>query len=263
MEPLRRLERRLGRYAVENLTFYLVAGQGLALVLGLATPGLLDYMVLVPDAVLAGQWWRLASFIFTPPLGSPIFAIFALYLLYFMGGALEAQWGAFRYNVYVLTGFLVTIAVSFVFPFTVVTNVYVTGSIFLAFAYLFPDYQILLFFVLPVKVRWLAWLTWAYYAYDFLFGDWAARLLIAAAVVNFFLFFGADLFVRLRYGQRRLQRRAREAADRVRPLHVCAVCGVTDKSDPAMEFRYCTKCEPPLAYCTEHLRNHEHVRHEH
>ncbi len=255
---MNKFERRFGRYAIENLTVYLVAGQGIALVLTLIVPGLLSSMVLVPGAVLEGQWWRLLSFFFTPPSGNPIFAIFALYLLYFMGGALEQQWGSFRYNLYVLIGYLMTIAAAFVFPSGPATNVYITGSIFLAFAWLFPDFEILLFMILRVKVKWLALITWLFYAWGFIAGDWDARLLIGAALTNFFVFFGKDIGVRVRQRGRTVTRQASARAARDKPVHVCTICGVTDKTHPAMDFRYCTKCEPPVAYCEEHLRNHEH-----
>ncbi len=260
MTPLKKMERKLGRFAIRNLTLYLVGGQGLALVLGLSTPGFVENMALIPEAVLAGQWWRLLSFVFTPPFGNPFLAIFALYLLYFMGGSLENQWGAFRYNLYVLIGFVMTIAVAFAFPHGMATNAYVTGSIFLAFAYLYPDFQILLFFILPVRIKWLALITWLYYGYDFIVGGWATRLLILAALTNFLLFFGRDIFYRVRHGHRQVRKQAATIASRDKPRHVCAVCGVTDLADRTMDFRYCTKCSPPLAYCTAHLGTHEHVR---
>lgn len=262
MTLLNRLERKLGRYAIHDLTLYLVGGQGVALLLGLGMPAFLLAMQLVPAAVLAGQWWRLLSFLFTPPSTNPIFAAFALYLLWFMGGALEARWGAFRYNAYVLIGYSMTVATAFAFPYSAASNGYIIGSIFLAFAYLFPDFEIYLFFILPVRVKWLALVTWGLYAYAFATGGWAARLLILAAVTNFLLFFGRDLFLSVRYGHRRMRRRNTAAVERDKPLHVCAVCGITDKSDRTMDFRYCTKCEPPLAYCTVHLDSHEHVRSE-
>lgn len=257
---MKKFERKFGRYAIRDLTLYLVGGQGLALVLGLIMPGLLSNIILVPDAVMEGQWWRLLSFMFTPPSGNPIFAVFALYLLYFMGGSLENQWGAFRYNLYVLIGGLMTAALAFVFPYAVATNVYITGSIFLAFAYLFPRFEIMLFFVLPVQVKWLALLTWLYYGFNFIVGDWSERLMITASIANFLLFFGKDIFYNARYGHRKLQKQRSAAANRDKALHVCTVCGITDKTHREMDFRYCTKCEPPVAYCTEHLGNHPHLR---
>lgn len=258
MIPLKKFERKLDRYAIPNLTWYLVGGQGLALLLAMTVPGLVGNMVLVPMAVLDGEWWRLLSFVFTPPFGSPILAIFALYFLWFMGSALEQHWGTFRYNLYVLIGYLVTIAAAFAFPAMVATNTYITGSIFLAFAYLFPNFEILLFLILPVRVKWLALVTWLYFGYQFIFGDWAARLLMTAAVANFLVFFGSDLIQSVRYGRRRIQSRAQASADRETPRHVCAICGVNEKTHPMMDFRYCSKCDPPVAYCADHLRAHEH-----
>ncbi len=258
MDFLKKLERKLGRFAVQDLTLYLVGGQGLALLMGLSMPGVMFNMLLIPDAVLGGQWWRLFSFILTPPSGNPIFAVFALYMLYLMGSALESHWGTFRYNLYVLIGYLMTILAAFAFPMMPASNVYITGSIFLAFAYLFPDFQILLFFILPVKIKWLALLTWLFYGYEFLTGGGSTRLLILAAITNFLVFFGRDLFYSARYGHRKMKRQASAITHRDKPMNVCTICGISDKSHRTMEFRYCTKCDPPLCYCAEHLANHEH-----
>ncbi len=256
---MKKLERRLSGFAIHDLTLYLVGAQGLTLLLGMARPEFLSAILLIPAEVLAGQWWRLLSFVFTPPGGNPIFAIFALYFLFFMGRSLEAQWGALRYNLYVLIGYGLTIVAAFVFPYSVATNTFITGSIFLAFAYLFPDFTLMLFFVLPVRVKWLALLTWLYYAYRVVFGDWDARLLVLASITNFLLFFGKDIFYLARHGHRRTKAQVRAIAERNKPRHVCTVCGITDLSHREMDFRYCTKCEPPVAYCAEHLRNHPHL----
>jgi hypothetical protein len=260
MKFRKKTEHKLGRFAIPDLTLYLVGGQGIALLLGYTAPGLLSTLLLVPSAAMAGEWWRLLTFVFTPPSGNPFLAIFALYFLYFMGGALEGHWGAFRYNVFVLIGYAMTIAAAFAFPDYAASNVYITGSIFLAFAYLFPDYQVLLFFIVPVRVKWLGLVTWIYYGFQFLVGGWPVRLLILAALTNFLVFFGKDIFYEARYGHRRMQRRKSAVADCDKPNHICTVCGISDKSNPTMDFRYCTKCEPPVAYCMEHLHNHSHVQ---
>jgi membrane associated rhomboid family serine protease/ribosomal protein L37AE/L43A len=251
-------ERKLERFAIPNLTLYLATGQGIALVLGLAQPSFLETLILVPDQALAGQWWRLFTFMFTPPGGNPFLAIFTLYLFYFMGTALEAHWGKLRYNLYLLIALALTVAAAFLFPFYPATNIYIDGSVFLAFAQLYPDYQILLFFVLPVRIKWLALLTWIFYAWQLASGFWPTRLAVLAATLNFLLFFGQDIAYRVRHGHRKMRQQASAIAQRNQPRHVCAVCGITDKTHPTMDFRYCSKCEPPVAYCTEHLRNHEH-----
>ncbi|PTU33159.1 rhomboid family intramembrane serine protease [Stenotrophobium rhamnosiphilum] len=260
MKISKQTERKLERFAIKDLTLYLVGGQGLALLLGLTMPGFIDYMLLIPQAVMSGQWWRLFSFVLTPPSGTPLFAAFALYLLFFMGRSLENQWGTLRYNLFVLIGYLMTIAVAFLIPYGVASNNYITGSIFLAFAFLFPNFEIMLFFVLPVKIKWLALLTWIFYAFSFFTGDWLTRLLILAAVSNFFVFFGKDIYYNARHGHRKIKNQAREIATRDQPRHVCTVCGITDKTNREMDFRYCTKCDPPVAYCMSHLNTHEHKK---
>ena len=111
-----------------------------------------------------------------------------------MGNALEAYWGAFRYNIFLLLGYVLTVGLSFLQPDSVVSNEFLAGSVFLAFAYLNPEFEIMLFFILPLKIRWLALFAWAVYAVSFVMGGWPARLQIVAAVGNFFIFFGRDLW---------------------------------------------------------------------
>lgn len=258
MKFSKQTERKLERFAIPNLTLYLASGQAIALVLGMAQPGFGSILVLSPQHVLAGEWWRLLTFLFSPPAGNPFFALFTLYLFYFMGTALEAHWGRLRYNLYLLIAYAMTVAVAFLFPYSVATNLYIDGSVFLAFAYLYPDYELLLFFVLPVRIKWLALLTWLFYGWQIVTGYWPSRLAVLAAILNFLLFFGADIVQRVRYGHRRMRSQAAAAARRNEARHVCTVCGITDKTHPTMDFRYCSKCEPPVAYCTEHLRSHAH-----
>jgi hypothetical protein len=261
MRILDKLDKKLGRYALPNLTVYLIAGQTLFYVLFMT--GRLERSVtyLAGDLLLEGEWWRLATFPFDPPVTNPLFAFFAWYIFYLMGSALEEQWGAFRYSVFLLIGYLLTVAVSFLSPAYPITNAYLGGSVFLAFAFLYPDFVLQIFFVLPVRIKWLALLTWLYYAYLFLFGGWHSRLLILASIGNFLLFFARDLVVEIKYGKRQLARRAGNFAPRPdEPFHRCTVCGITDKSHPQMDFRYCPECAGQHGYCQEHIFAHEHVR---
>jgi hypothetical protein len=219
---------------------------------------ILERVVLVPALALAGEWWRLVTFLFIPPLTNPIFAFFAWYLFYLMGTALEGHWGAFRYNLFLVVGYLVTVAVTFLFPYSAATNVFLFGSVFLAFAHLFPDFQLYIFFILPVKIKWLALLTWIGYAYQFLAGSWPVRFLVLASISNYLLFFGRDIVLRMRAGKRVMTAQARELTGTKEAFHTCSACGVTDLSHPRMQFRYCPECGG-LGYCEEHIFNHEHV----
>ena len=109
MSMLDRLERKFGRYYIPNLTIVLVFGQAVFYVLTLMNSIRRDDALLVPALVVRGEVWRLLTFVFVPAVQTPIFFAFALYLFYLMGTALESYWGEFRYNVYLLIGFLATV----------------------------------------------------------------------------------------------------------------------------------------------------------
>lgn len=256
---LDKLEKKFRRYAIPNLTVYLIMGQVLFFVFALSGRFILERVILVPELVLRGEWWRLFTFLFVPPATSPIFVFFAWYLFYLMGSALENQWGTARYNLYLLAGYIVTVAVSFLFPFSAATNIFVGGSVFLAFAYLYPDFQLYIFFILPVRIKWLALLTWIAYLYQILAGSWSTRLLVLASISNFLLFFGKDLAWKAKSGRRRMTEQVRDLSGNKEPFHTCAACGITDLSHPHMEFRYCRECGG-MGYCKDHISGHEHVK---
>lgn len=269
-QMLDKLERKLGRFAIPNLTLYLVGGQAAAWVLSVAKPEFFAGLVLVPALVMQGEVWRLVSFLFTPRGGGflgPIGVIFALLMLFFFGRALEEQWGTFRYNVFLFIGWLATIAAASLAPLSVATNIFLLESVMLAFALLYPNYEILLL-VLPVKVKWLAALIlvqFGYVVYQSLrVGDLSQPALVGAAMLNLALFFGPEYARRLRGRSRRVGRPATASttakAKSTAVRHKCEVCGLTDVDDPDMQFRYCSQCEGKRGYCADHLRAHEHVK---
>ena len=262
MSWFNRLERRLDPVAIPNLTLYLVIGQ--AFVYLSAMLGLMDVrrLLLVPALVTHGEWWRLITFIFIPPGSHWVFIAFALYFLYLTGSALEQYWGTIRYNLFLFTGYALTVGLAFVTPTQLATNVFIGGAIFLAFAYINPEFVLYLFFVLPVKIRWLAWIAWAGYAFSFFTGDLSAKLSVVAAVGNFLLFFGRDIWLDIKQGRRRMQAQAQRAAEERgerEPRHRCYVCNKTDVTHPDLDFRYCSKCSGDQCYCPEHIREHAHV----
>lgn len=258
---LDRLSRRFGAWGVPHVTAALILGQVAAFVLNWDRPDVAAKLTLMPDRVLDGEVWRLVTFVFYPPLTNPILAFFGWYLLFLMGNALEESWGAFRYNIYLLIAYVATVIAAFALPRAEGTNVYMLSSVFLAFATLFPNFEICLFFLLPVKIKYLALLTWILYLLPFLAGDWEGAALVLAAVSNYLLFFGRDIWSLVRHNKRRMdfQRRRQTLATAHRIIHTCAVCGATQDTHPQREFRYCSKCQGSFAYCDEHLRNHEHV----
>lgn len=257
---LDKLERRLGRFALPHLTMLLVAGQAGAFVLGKAKPEFLQQLLLIPERVLQGEVWRLVTWLFLPGTDSILFIIFELWLLFMFGRALESYWGNFKFNVFLLIGFALSVAASFAVPWAPVSNTYLMASIFLAFAYLNPDFELLLFFILPVKIKWFAYLTWIGFAIVMAIGSWQDRAMVAAGVVNFFFFFGSDMWMRVRGAGRRTVKRQEAKIASSKATHQCQVCGLTDLEDPKMQFRYCSKCDGKRGYCADHLKDHEHVR---
>jgi len=258
MRLLDRLQRRFGRFAVPHVTEGLIACQALTYVLLMGNAAFLEKIALIPNRVLEGEVWRLVTFLCQTPPMHPVFAFFFWYFFYLMGTALESTWGTFRYNVYLLAGWAATVAAAFLQPDQAASIIFLQGSIFLAFAYLFPDFQILLFFILPVKVKWLALLQWIGYGAIMLTGTPLAQVLVTASVFNYLLFFWHDIWLRARSGRRRMARQAEHIRSAKKPLHVCVVCGATNLTHPNSTFRYCSRCTGSPCYCEEHLHNHEH-----
>ncbi len=267
MKLLARLERLLGRYAIPRITIYIIFLQSLAYVLWMASQArqgegaedFLSRLVLVGSLVRHGEVWRLFTFVVIPPTTNPIFFFFSMYFLYLMGMALENHWGTVRFNLFLLVGWVASVAVSLALPMLPATNAYLMESIFLAFAFLFPEFVIYLFFVLPIKVKWLALLTWILYILQFCVGTWLDKALIVAAIANFLLFFHRELLQRVRGGHRRMLVRAQSTALAIEPFHRCTACGVTERSDRKMEFRYCPQCAGTPCYCINHINAHAHI----
>mgnify|MGYP001552170684 CR=1 FL=1 len=263
----KKLERGLTPFAIPHLTLWLVVGQTffyLTFILGLINP---IRIVFAPVLVEQGEFWRIVTFLFLPPVGHAgvmdwVFFAFIMYFFYFTGSTLEGYWGTLRYNLFILTGYLLTVGLAFVTPNALAENLFIGGSVFLAFAYLHPEFVIYVLMVLPVKIKWVALLTWALYAWTFVTGGLAERLSIVAAAGNFLLFFGRDLWLDLRAGRRRLRHQARRSADgreQPAPRHRCHVCGKDSNTYPQMDFRYCSKCAGAQCYCPEHIYHHVHV----
>lgn len=246
------LESKFGRFAIPNLTLTLIIGQVAVYLLMMARVVQPEWIALRPAAILHGGFWQLFTFLFLPPNMRPIFLIFAWYIFYIMGVALEGYWGDFRYNLFLFVGAAATIGISFIVPLRAVSNEFLYGTVFLAFAYLNPNFELLIFFILPVKIKWLALITWLGYAFTVFTGDWQARLLVLAAVANFLIFFAYDLRIRIRSGKWSMERRAAQFAQSRTPFHTCTVCGRTDKTNPELQFFYSSEGDRVLCYCEEH-----------
>src|SRR5882724_1338415 len=197
------LDRRMPGFGIPNLALYLVGAQACGFLLLLANPSAILLLILDPSLVLRGEVWRLVTFLAVPPTLSPIWMVFALYFLYFIVNGIEEEWGEFRTTLYVLVAVLLTIAFSFAFQMRIYSTTKLASTLFLAAATIAPEYQILLFLVLPVKMKWLAWLSVAYIIFVLITGSWLGRLYLLTMYANYLLFFGPYFAGRLKAFYRR------------------------------------------------------------
>jgi len=210
------LDRRMPGFGIPNLALYLVGAQACGFLLLLANPSAILLLILDPSLVLRGEVWRLVTFLAVPPTLSPIWMVFALYFLYFIVNGIEEEWGEFRTTLYVLVAVLLTIAFSFAFQMRIYSTTKLASTLFLAAATIAPEYQILLFLVLPVKMKWLAWLSVAYIVFVLITGSWLGRLYLLTMYANYLLFFGPYFTGRLKAFYRRKKFQQEVAAGRIR-----------------------------------------------
>jgi membrane associated rhomboid family serine protease len=259
MSTLDKLERRLGFLAVPGLLRYVAALTALVFILYKLDPRYLTLIDLEPAAVRHGQVWRLITYIFIPQMGSLIpapdwlNAVFSVFFLIWVGDRLEEAWGAFKLSLFVLIGIIGSTAAAFFFG-AKFSNAMLISSLFFAFARFFPDVVIYFAYILPLKVKWIAWVYGAILLWQFLFASMAFRSALVVAFANYLIFFGRDIFNEARNRGEVSRRRQRFESQRhetvSEPLHHCAVCGATELTDPALDFRVASDGEE---YCTSHL----------
>ena len=256
-------------FGIKNIMLYISVANAAFWVLGAINPVLLSYMSFNAEAILHGQIWRLVTFMLYPP-STGLFAFLAFYFYYWIGSTLEQYWGTPQFNIYLLIGYVLTVIYGFAVYAIFRINIPITGSylylsMFFSFAALFPEMTVMLFFVIPVKMKYLAILDALFFVYGVITTSFPLNLLPVVAVVNFFVFFGGELI-------RRIPRRAskntvnfRRESSRIRReqrqqlyTHKCAVCGRTDTSNPELEFRYCSRCAGYHCFCQDHINNHIH-----
>jgi hypothetical protein len=261
---LARLERKYGRRAPGNLTYGLIAAQLAGLVLGLTNRDMIGYLDFDIARILHGEVWRIVTWLAIPPSYSPFWALFSLYWLYSMGTALESEWGAFKYLFYFVSGSLGTMIAAAISGAPTSNSLFLM-TLFLAFATLWPDYEIRVFFILPVKVKWLALLDGLYLVYFTLMQPGFDKLLPVVMVGNYLLFFHEALWQRVRgfareaeqAGARNRMRAARQSVE-LPSVRRCAICGASN-SDPAVDIRVCdcAKCGGVRRdLCLPHAKSH-------
>ncbi len=288
MNWINKLERKFGKYAIPNLMWYIIILYGVGFAISIVSPEVYyNWLALDASAILHGQIWRVATFLLQPPDSSIIFMVFALYLYYVIGRQLEYAWGTFRFNLYFFMGVLFHIVAALlayiIFGWSLpMGTFYLNLSLFFAYAALYPNQEFLLFMVIPIKVKYLAWLDAAYFGYTILqaflpayggsiigFVYKANALAAFVSLLNFLVFYLSsrnmkkyapkEVYRRQKY-RREVYEAKRNSTEANGARHRCAVCGRTELDDPNLEFRYCSKCNGNYEYCQDHLFTHEHIK---
>ena len=289
---LNNMERKFGKYAIRNITVYIIGLYIFGYVLQFAPfkVNITNYLTLDPYLILHGQVWRLVTWILIPPQALSIWIFFTLYLYYFMGTTMERTIGTFRYNVFIFGGILFMILSAFltylVYYFItggneqllaalmytlsgVFSTYYIQEAVFLIFAICYPDIQLLLMFIIPIKVKYLGILYAGMLAFSAIYNGLIGRN-YAIFFAVFFQFLNVFLFYlslgRLSHLRPKEVKRRHDFNKnvKIRPQgvtrHKCAVCGRTEETNPELEFRFCSKCNGNYEYCQDHLFTHQHVK---
>lgn len=282
MKLINKMEQKFGRYAVHNLTMYIIITYVAGYLLNYLAPEALSYCLLEPALILQGQVWRLVSWLLIPPGALDIFTIIMLFFYYSIGTTLEQTWGAFRYNLYIFGGIILSVIGAFVlYGILLLTGsngillleggsfstYFISMSIFLGFAAAYPNMQVLLYFIIPLKIKWLALVDIVYLVWQMAGSGWVTRACIICSLMNFIIFFLAT-----RNTSRISPRQVKRRRTYMRAVnsgynskgqvtkHKCAVCGRTELDGDNLEFRFCSKCKGNYEYCQDHLFTHKHVQ---
>lgn len=291
-----KFERKFGKYAIQRLSLCLILCYAFGYLIGLINSDFISYLTLNPFLIMKGQIWRIISWVLIPPESSNMFfVLIMLYFYYSIGTTLERTWGDYYYNIYIFSGILFTVIGSFAYffyidiqsgweamknldyiyesggvkmvsqftsVFTLFSTYYINMSIFLAFAATFPENQVLLMFIIPIKVKWLGIIYAIMLIFEVVNLGTVGFFIIGASLLNFIIFF-VTTRKKMHRGPKQIhrqhvyQKQVKHASAITR--HKCAVCGRTEQDAPNLEFRFCSKCEGNYEYCQDHLFTHQHI----
>lgn len=287
MRAIDKLEQKIGKFAISNLMLYLIIIYLVGYLVNTISPDFYDqYLSLSASKILQGQVWRIVTYLCYPPSTNLFYFALATFVYFSLGRSLERIWGTFRFNIYIFIGVIANVIAALVIYAIWKVDVVLTANqlyltMLLGMAATIPDATFLLFFILPIKARWLGIFYGGLLIFDTISfivnGYWANAIAIVMSMLNFIIFI---LFIKPRNGyipnnRRRefkikFERRDNGAktyggATTTKtpsmgvPHHRCAVCGITDLDNPKMTFRYCSKCAGAAEYCEDHLYTHEHI----
>lgn len=211
MNFLDKMERKYGKYAIRNLPMIMIAVYAAGYILTALMPEIISFLYLNPALVLRGQIWRVITWVLVPPEGLSLFTVIMLYFYFSLGRTLEYTWGTFRFNVYILSGVFFTVIGAFLLYFITgqvgwYSTYYINMSIFLAFALTYPDMEVLLMFIIPIKMKWMGYIYGFFILLSMVQGSWGDRISILMSLLNFVIFFLMSRNLR-RYSPKEVHRR--------------------------------------------------------
>ncbi len=304
---LAKLERKWGRYAIKNLPMWMIIFYTIGYLIQYTMKDLYIYMTLDVYQILHGQVWRVVTWLLIPPPTlQPLLAALMMFVYFSIASTLEQVWGTFFLNLYIFSGIVLTIIGSFgiylishlvygefatiylsALISTIISTYYINMSLFLGYAATFPEMEMRLMFLLPIKAKWLGLvyaLLLADDAYKLFRAHWSFGMVIVISLLNFLIFFlSTRKSLHLNREQRQIRKNFRQQtrqasfgnrmgstqrnssqASSMKPQsatrHKCAVCGQTESTAPDLSFRFCTKCEGSYEYCENHIFTHQHVK---
>ena len=293
---IRNLERKYGKYAIKGLTLYIVIAYIVGYILQMVAPNALYLLTLDPYQIIHGQIWRIVTWAIMPPYSLSFFTVINLFFIYSIGSTMERMWGSFRFNMYIFGGMLFCIlgafaiygiaAVTGLFDAHIIglpqfsyllsryfTTYYINVSMIMAFAMSMPDSQVLLYFIIPLKMKYFAYFEMFFIVLDLIGGNMLRRCVIILSLINFVIFYFSGRKVKTFKGyssqnkgggfERATYKKTttfKDSANNKITRHHCAICGRTEESDSSLEFRFCSKCNGNYEYCNEHLFTHTHVQ---
>ena len=243
------------------------------------------YLTFIPAAIFQGQLWRLITWLVVPRASNPFMLLLSCYFYWWTFVTLERQWGTAKFNLFYLTGAILSVVLGLglgllqpQYSYYFMDLAYELNlSIFIIIATMFGEMQVRLYFVVPIKMKWMAIIfvvfTVVYMVEMFEAGAWSHALTPLASIINYFIFTWPFWSMKLGIMKHKTDptvinfKKAQQQAQKAQKTqqaqgyrHKCAVCGVTDTMEPDMEFRYCSKCDGYHCYCINHINNHVHIR---
>jgi len=272
------------RFGIRNLMLYVSVLTAVVMFIQWFDPSggrAYEILCLDPQRIFKhGEVWRLVTWIFLDagfpvltgggaPIPITVYGMFVdvliLIFYYRIGATLEREWGSGRFTIFYLSGVWLTLIYSLITGLPAHIS-YINLSLFFAYATMFPDLRILLFYVIPIKIKWLAIANAVFFVGSFILMLMARQFIEAflpvIAIANYLLLCGLP---GVRFAQAKAKsnvvnfKSAVKSAQKTMPYrHKCEVCGKTDISDPQTQFRYCSRCEGFHCYCEEHIESHTH-----